>query len=54
VTDVRNIFNAKYQLWICLSKINLVYCDTTWSEVTDCGTFIEVHRPFNETVLAEI
>ena len=48
LSNNNNIYNAKYQLWICLShSVNLVYCDATWSEVTDCGTFIEVHKPLD-------
>ncbi len=48
-------FNSMDDVWMCLRDYVMVLeCNKEWELKIGCGTFIELHKPFDTEVIAKI
>ena len=47
-------FNSQKDIWFCFDQYNLLECNAQWSLILTCGTFLEIHKPFNPQFLRRI
>lgn len=50
-TSIKMI-NSADDIWLCFDSFYLLACNQLWQLVSKCGTFIEVHRPFDDAILS--
>lgn len=43
-----------FDFWLCFDQLYLLECNEQWELIIKCGTFLEVHKPFNPQILMQI
>lgn len=45
------MINSMSDIWLCFDPFYLLTCNQVWKLAIKCGTYVEIHRPFDPTPL---
>lgn len=41
-------------IWLCFDTFYTLNCNSVWRLLIKCGTFIEIHKPFDPVIISSI
>ena len=53
-TSTQISFTALRDIWVCFDSFYTLTCNQIWELTIECGSFLEVHRPFDPEVLVAV